>query len=265
MSPPERSPDVFARPVCGIDESPEGIDALRLLLRLAPADTEITAVGVLDVDLVVHAGWAATAVESEIERDLRANLDAAAGLDPRVRTRYVRGSLLPSLRAVLAEENATLAALGSHGLRRSAGIVLGSVMTTLLHEADHAVLVGRPLPDPDAPPRAIVVGVDGSPVSLEAVAVAGELARRLGVPLEGVMASGGKGVDEERARSAGVEIVADERRPVNALVEHGGDASLVVVGSRGLHGLRSLGSVSERVAHRARCPVLVVRGSAAEQ
>jgi nucleotide-binding universal stress UspA family protein len=32
-----------------------------------------------------------------------------------------------------------------------------------------------------------------------------------------------------------------------------------VVGSRGLQGMRSLGSVSERVAHEARCSVLVVR------
>jgi nucleotide-binding universal stress UspA family protein len=31
------------------------------------------------------------------------------------------------------------------------------------------------------------------------------------------------------------------------------------MGSRGLHGLRSLGSVSERVAHDAGCSVLVVR------
>lgn len=37
------------------------------------------------------------------------------------------------------------------------------------------------------------------------------------------------------------------------------EADLVVVGSRGLHGLVGLGSVSERVAHRARCSVLVVR------
>ena len=35
--------------------------------------------------------------------------------------------------------------------------------------------------------------------------------------------------------------------------------SLVAVGSRGLTGLRALGSVSERVAHRARCSVLVAR------
>jgi nucleotide-binding universal stress UspA family protein len=33
----------------------------------------------------------------------------------------------------------------------------------------------------------------------------------------------------------------------------------VVVGSRGLHGFPALGSVGERVAHRARSSVLVVR------
>ena len=34
---------------------------------------------------------------------------------------------------------------------------------------------------------------------------------------------------------------------------------LVVLGRRGLHGLKALGSVSERVAHQAKCSVLVVR------
>jgi nucleotide-binding universal stress UspA family protein len=34
---------------------------------------------------------------------------------------------------------------------------------------------------------------------------------------------------------------------------------LLIVGNRGLHGLRALGSVSERVAHGARSSVLVVR------
>jgi nucleotide-binding universal stress UspA family protein len=41
-------------------------------------------------------------------------------------------------------------------------------------------------------------------------------------------------------------------------------ADLVVVGSRGLKGLKALGSVSERVAHEARCPVLVVKGGGLE-
>ena len=47
--------------------------------------------------------------------------------------------------------------------------------------------------------------------------------------------------------------------PVAALLAASAESDLLVVGSRGLHGLRALGSVSERIAHRARCSVLVVR------
>ena len=53
------------------------------------------------------------------------------------------------------------------------------------------------------------------------------------------------------------EVVEDVRAPVHALTDAGGD--LIVVGHRGLHGLRALGSVSERVAHEAQASVLVVR------
>ena len=35
-------------------------------------------------------------------------------------------------------------------------------------------------------------------------------------------------------------------------------ASVVVMGSRGLDGLRAMGSVSRRVVHQARCSVLLV-------
>ena len=37
------------------------------------------------------------------------------------------------------------------------------------------------------------------------------------------------------------------------------DGDLLVVGSRRLHGMKALGSVSERVAHRAPCSTLIVR------
>jgi nucleotide-binding universal stress UspA family protein len=52
-----------------------------------------------------------------------------------------------------------------------------------------------------------------------------------------------------------------EQQPVHALVEASAGADLLVLGSRGLHGLASLGSVSERVASRAHSSVLVVRDS----
>ena len=69
----------------------------------------------------------------------------------------------------------------------------------------------------------------------------------------------GKGIDPARVRSRAPFAEVVDERPVDALVAAAADADLLVVGSRGLHGLRALGSVSERVAHRAGCSVLVVR------
>jgi nucleotide-binding universal stress UspA family protein len=74
------------------------------------------------------------------------------------------------------------------------------------------------------------------------------------------VAQGGKGVDKRL-----VATIVDHRhedlpdKPARALVAAAADADLVVVGSRGLHGVKSLGSVSERVAHKAPSSVLIVR------
>jgi nucleotide-binding universal stress UspA family protein len=51
----------------------------------------------------------------------------------------------------------------------------------------------------------------------------------------------------------------EDGNPVDVLVGAAEQADLLVLGSRGLVGVRALGSVSERVAHKARCSVLVVR------
>jgi nucleotide-binding universal stress UspA family protein len=54
-------------------------------------------------------------------------------------------------------------------------------------------------------------------------------------------------------------VELDEGPPVEVLLTAAEGADLLVVGSRGLHGVSALGSVSERVAHGARCSVLVAR------
>jgi len=75
-----------------------------------------------------------------------------------------------------------------------------------------------------------------------------------------VIAHGGKTLDR-----ALIDSIVDGRRedspdaPVAALLAAAADADLLVLGSRGLHGLKALGSVSERLAHRAHSSVLVVR------
>lgn len=135
--------------------------------------------------------------------------------------------------------DATLAVVGSRGHSRPVGIALGSVTTTIVHEAPCSVLVARDVEDPSRWPRTIVAGDDGSSHSREAVALARELADRFDARL--------------------YVITARDADPVTVLDEESQDADLVVVGSRGLTGIHALGSVSERVAHEARCPVLVVR------
>ena len=108
-------------------------------------------------------------------------------------------------------------------------------------------------------PASILAGVDGSSASRRALEVARELGSRLNVPIQAVAASGGKPVHWDGLRD--VEGLRwSEQGPVNALVEMSAAVDLLVLGSRGLHGLAALGSVSERVANRTFCSVLVVRG-----
>lgn len=66
-----------------------------------------------------------------------------------------------------------------------------------------------------------------------------------------------------RALSPGIEIVGRRLEPPagERIVEASRTADLLVVGSRGLTGLRelALGSVSDYCAHHAHCPVVIVR------
>ena len=62
------------------------------------------------------------------------------------------------------------------------------------------------------------------------------------------------------------EAVAVQGQPADVLLEHGGDAALMVVGRRGLGGFRSLllGSVGQQVVQHATCPVVVVNQPATD-
>jgi nucleotide-binding universal stress UspA family protein len=154
--------------------------------------------------------------------------------------------------------NATLVAVGPRGHSRAVGMLLGGVAADLLHNAPCSVLLAR-APQFGKFPSSIIVGVDGSEQSLAAAAVAESIAERFGSELLVVAAAGGKGVDLESIEALSSPHVTDPGRPAQVLTDLSKEADLVVVGSRGLHGPRALGSVSERVAHRAACSTLVVR------
>lgn len=249
---------VFARVVAGVDGSEPGYEAARQAARLVDPDGSLelfTAVYLVEANL---AGWSSTRIRAELEAEAgEAARRAVEIAGPRAESRLVNGPPLTTLFNELKATQATLAVLGTHGHSRLSEMLLGGVSGELLHHGPCSICIARP-PAADALfPRAIVAGFDGSAESEAALEAARELADRFGVPLRLVTAVGGKAVDRERAARIGAELV--DGRPVDALVDAGTTADIVVVGNRGLHGLRALGSVSERVAHEASCSVLVVR------
>lgn len=254
--------DVFDRIVCGIDGSPEALEAARQAARLCSPDGVLRLVAVAEVDTAVHAGFAMGHVLEQLDETARAGLHEAIDTVHPNSTHLLAGKAVPCLLEELERADATLVAVGPHGHRRAMGMLIGGVSTSLLHDAPCSVLCGRrgrygPFPSE------VLVGVDGSPESHAAVAAAQLVAGRFDAELVAVAATGGKTIDAAAVEEALPAVVFDDRRPVEALVDLSSEADLLVVGSRGLHGPAALGSVSERVAHRAPCSVLVVRRSPA--
>ncbi len=231
---------MFTRILCGVDETPETIEAVRQARFLALPEAELLLVDVLNLNAALYAGWAAPEVLGDIREEQLAALDVArVAAGEHVETRLLRGVPWREITATAQEEHADLVAVGTHDRWRPAGIIGGSVATYVLHEAPCAVLIARPCGQPESFPRSIVAGFDGSDASREALAVAKELANRSGATLRIVAAAGGEKLLLEPIREHAPEANLDHRPPVDALVAESANADLVVVGSRGLHGLDS--------------------------
>lgn len=193
-------------------------------------------------------------------------------------------------RALLVESaGAELLVVGSRGHGALSAFFVGSVADACVRHATVPVAVVRP--EADEHPGAVVVGVDGSAASIEALRWAREEARLRGAGLVALHAwqpeystelAALAGVDhdapleraahdvvehalEATAAADGVEVQARVVRavPGAALVDASRDAALLVVGSRGRGGFVGLllGSVSRRCLHAAACPVVVVGGA----
>jgi nucleotide-binding universal stress UspA family protein len=134
----------------------------------------------------------------------------------------------------------------------------------------------------------IVVGVDGSPQSQQALRWAARIAGPIGARIEAVAAwnfpasygwaappSGWDPARDTRKELTGtvdevfgahrpkdIELLVREGGAARVLLEEAKGATMVIVGSRGHGGFTGLllGSVSANVAEHAGCPVLVVHG-----
>ena len=205
----------------------------------------------------------------------------------------------PAVALLDAMGDAEMVVVGSRGNGGFTELLVGS---TSLHTATHGkvpVVVVRADPTGLEGPEAgrIVVGVDGSDAAQDALRVAFDEAelRHVGVtavrgwesgyfdtagsksgaiPLhveEEVVLPGERAALEEsvapwRSKHPDVDVRTElvHGDAAGALVKAAGGAELLVVGSRGRGGFRSLllGSVSHAVLHHATCPVVVVRTAA---
>jgi nucleotide-binding universal stress UspA family protein len=248
---------IFDRIVCGVDGTPESLFAVKQARRLRRPQGTLLLVAATNLAKAAHAGMAARHAAELLREEGEAAMADARALGP-AEEKIVDGEAASVL--LNEAEHATLLALGSHGRRRAVGLLLGTVATRMLHEAPCSVLIARPARDPETWPTVIVAGVDGSAESELAVAAARSVASSCGADLRIVSATSDQ-VDRDAARRAAPELEERDGRAVQVLTAESETADLVVVGSRGLKGLKGLGSVSERIAHQASCSVLVVRGA----
>jgi nucleotide-binding universal stress UspA family protein len=262
-SPVASAGSVFAHVLVGVDGTEAGYEACRQAAVLVGPEGVLDLVAVVDTAQAALAGFSASRLADELESEAAAALASAAELaGGRGTPGLVHGPAAGTLLRELERTEATLAAVGTHGHTRASEILLGGVAGELLHFAPCSVLVARPPASGRSFPSNIVAGVDGSPSSERALATAELLAHRFGAGLKVVVALRGKHVDLARVRLRTPFAHEADARPADALCDAAAGADLLLVGSRGLHGPLALGSVSERVAHRAGCSVLVVRQEA---
>jgi nucleotide-binding universal stress UspA family protein len=196
-----------------------------------------------------------------------------------VTVRQVYGDAAAALVAACAD--ADLLVVGSRGRGSLEGLVLGSVSRACMAHVLCPVVVVRPQPEPTSTHGRVIVGVDASDHSRQALRVAADEARLRGAALHvlhavhwddatGLLSPTRKELVQWGQKLVAVELGATgvTGRPVivpglasEVLVRHSAHADLLVVGSRGRNPATSLllGSTSEHCARHAQCPVMVIR------
>jgi nucleotide-binding universal stress UspA family protein len=150
------------------------------------------------------------------------------------------------------------------------GTIVGSTPTRLAQHAKVPLLIARRTIDADNFPQSVLLATDGSDGSLPPTPVATPLAKTRGSALRLIYVPDGRRAERYREvlkQQALIELVTGNSPKIAEDSGHVADriceeakgyrASMVVIGRRGLGGVKAIGSVSERVLHRAPCSVLV--------
>jgi len=272
-APPFRSPHdlaILADIVCGVDGSRVAYEAVRQAAWLAGPAGRLT---LLTVTAVQGSGNYRTAAvaPARAERALASARRLAVSLGVEADTAIdERGPVTD----VLLEHAAAhgLLAIGPPPMPRVAHLLVGGTATSAAHLLPASVLVARRPPARARFADHIVVSSDALERSSELVGFATTLARLHGSSLTLLHSLDGASSRHPTRLAAQVAYVTQalgekarvkiEPRHVHDLIVETATierCSLLIVGSRRVGGLRSLGSVSERVVHDAPCSVLVIR------
>ncbi len=287
--------------VVGIDDSP----AARAAVQWAARDAELRNIPLTLVHAVSPevSTWLRTPMPAGVVRwqqdHGRRLVDGALkvieeatvrGGPAGVHTEILASGAVPTL--IDLSKDAEMLVAGAQGSGRWPGRLLGSVSSALLRHAHCPVaIVHDEEPSiPDVGQAPVLVGIDGSPASELATAIAFDEASRRHTSLIALHAwsdldvSEWPGIDWPATQSMAEEVLAErlagwqeqypdvqvsrsvvQAQPARQLVQRSGEAQLVVVGSRGRGGFAGMlvGSVGETVAQMARVPVIVARESLA--
>jgi nucleotide-binding universal stress UspA family protein len=261
-----------------------------LLAMVTRSELHVVNVGVIASALLKPLDVKPVRVEQEVRRVLDEEVKNIENVGGTVARSHVRMADVAQEIVDLAEEQKVgLIAVGSRGRSRIKRALMGSVSDSVVRYAHCPVLVARW--KPLIFPARILVATDGSEEATLAAKTAAELAHRTYSELhlasvadayssyydvhkpglvknlrqraQEVLDDQVKKIEQSGGKVAGKHVSVSERHPAEGIVQvaEEAEADLIVMGSRGLGGIRRalMGSVSDSVVRHAHCPVLVVR------
>ncbi|PWH07328.1 universal stress protein [Brachybacterium endophyticum] len=272
--------DFSDRIIVGYDGSDQSAMALRWAARLAAAgDRELAIIHAWVYPLITKDLGPTKGISGSGHRNVALKLleDALAIAEqaaPGVRARTVLITGRPRTVLEAASRTALLMVVGSRGLGGFFGMLLGSVSLGLITHAGCPVIVVRENEEPHGP---VVVGVDGSEPSLDAIDAGVRIAQALGEgpellhvrrTVEGQVLEGDGAeriVEEATARAHAsdpqLEVTSrmvEEGNEADALLRASAEAGILVLGYQGSD-RRRFGSTVHAVVHHAQCTTVVCR------
>lgn len=260
---------VFGDILCAVDGTRASLIAVRQAVALAGSRGCLT---LLAVSGATGAGrYRGAAIDPvRIRRvvDVAAHVAYEAGVRC---TRVVDQGAPPSKVVMERAADHDLLAMGAPTMSWLGGLFVGGVAESALRSFTTPLLLARPAPEEQPFGSRILVASDASESSDRLV----DLGMLLAVSLQGgVILVHAVGVESqsrphrierqvralEATLSEACEVHVDPGAAHTVIQEiaQSAQASLIVMGSRRLTGLRAVGSVSERVVHHAPCSVLVM-------